>query len=96
MKALSQAIPGALKLLLRDAPLSQGKVTFAWNAAVGPAMQRATAVHLERGTLLVDAATPQWGREVARSEDVILSRLHSLLGPGVVSRIEIRSTSYHA
>jgi hypothetical protein len=91
MKPLSLAIPGALTLLLRGAPLSQGKVDVAWSAAVGPAMQRACAVRLEGGVLLVDPVTPQWGREVLRSADLILVRLRTLLGPGAVTRIEVRS-----
>ena len=77
-------MPGAIVALLRDAPLSAGKVTFAWNAAVGPAVQRATSVHLENGVLLVDAASPQWAREVLRSTPIILRRLQPLLGEGTV------------
>jgi hypothetical protein len=59
-------------------------------------MQRACAVRLERGVLLVDAATPQWGREVQRSADIILNRLQTLLGPGAVTRIQVRSISRDA
>ena len=56
MRPLSHAVPGGLAELLRDTPLSQGKVDFAWKAAVGPAMvggrglgHRAVAVDLEEG-----------------------------------------------
>ena len=67
MRPLSSAVPGALAELLRGAPLSPGKVTFAWRAAVGPAVERETAVRLEGTTLIVDAATRQWAQEVRRS-----------------------------
>ena len=77
--------------LLRGAPLSDGKVTFAWNAAVGPALERVTTVKLERTVLIVDAASAQWSRELERLRDVILARLQSLLGKDAVSRLEIRS-----
>jgi len=77
--------------LLRGAPLSDGKVTFAWNAAVGPALERVTNVKLERGVLLVQTASPDWAREIHRSSGVILTRLKSLLGDGTVTRIEIRT-----
>jgi predicted nucleic acid-binding Zn ribbon protein len=77
--------------LLRGAPLSDGKVTFAWNAAVGPALERVTSVKLERTVLIVDAASAQWSRELERLRDVILARLQSLLGKDAVSRLEIRS-----
>ena len=56
MRPLSSALPGALAELLRAAPLSPGKVDFAWRAAVGPALERVTAVRLEGTTLIVDAA----------------------------------------
>lgn len=83
-------MPGALAGLLRDAPLSPGKVAFAWQAAVGAALARVTAVRLEDGTLLVDAPSRQWAREVSRSSHVILSRLQALLGTEVVTKLHVR------
>jgi hypothetical protein len=91
MRSITHAIPGALMELLRGAPLSDGKVTFAWNAAVGPALERVTAVKLEHGILVVEAASAQWGREIQRSSGVILSRLQSLLGKDTVKKLEVRS-----
>jgi predicted nucleic acid-binding Zn ribbon protein len=91
MKRLTHAVPGALIELLRGAPLSDGKVTFAWNAAVGPALERVTTVKLERTVLIVDAASPQWSRELERLRGVILGRLQSLLGKDAVSSILIRA-----
>ena len=91
MKRLTHAVPGALMELLRGAPLSDGKVTFAWNAAVGPALERVTTVKLERTVLIVDAASPQWSRELERLRGVILGRLQSLLGKDAVSSILIRA-----
>ena len=76
--------------LLRGTPLSDGKVTFAWKAAVGPAIERVTTVKLERKVLLVETASAQWSREVMRSSPVILKRLQSLLGEDTVERIEVR------
>ena len=91
MRPLNQALPGALADLLRAAPLSPGKVGFAWRTAVGPAMDRVTSVRLERGVLAVEASSPQWAREIARSSSIILARLQTLLGPGAVDRLEIRT-----
>jgi predicted nucleic acid-binding Zn ribbon protein len=90
MKALSHAMPGALMELMRGTPLSPGKVDFAWKAAVGPALQRTTSVRLEGTVLLVDAASPQWAREISRSSRVILSRLQLLLGDDTVKELAIR------
>ena len=93
MRPLTYAIPGALLQLLRPAPLSDGKVAFAWNAAVGAALGRATAVKLEDGVLVVEAATAEWTREVTRSSGVILTRLQSLLGTEAITRIHVRTNT---
>jgi predicted nucleic acid-binding Zn ribbon protein len=87
---ISSGLPGALVELLRGSPLSDGKVTFAWKAAVGPAFDRVTSVKLERRVLLVETASLQWSKEVMRSSPVILRRLQALLGAEVVERIEVR------
>ena len=90
MRQLSHAVPSALAEILRTAPLSDGKVTFAWNAAVGPALERVTAVKLEGRVLLVDTAGALWSREIVRSSPVILERLQAFLGAGTVEKIEVR------
>jgi len=90
VRPLTSALPGALTELLRGAPLSPGKVSFAWRAAVGPAVERETSVRLENGTLIVDAASKQWALEVRRSSSIILTRLQKLLGADAVSVISVR------
>jgi hypothetical protein len=90
MRPLSSALPGALAELLRGAPLSPGKVAFAWRAAVGPALERETSVRLEGGTLIVDAATRQWASEVRRASSTILRRMETLLGPDTVKELQVR------
>ncbi len=90
MRPLSQALPGALAELLRDAPLSPGKVNFAWRAAVGARVERVTAVRLEGGVLVVEAASAQWAHEITRSSPLILARLKMLLGRDPISRIVVR------
>ena len=91
MRPLTHALPGALRLLLHDLPLSNGKVGFAWGAAVGPAVARATTVKLENGALIVETTSAQWRRVIKRSTPVILQRLQSLLGDETIDRIEVRS-----
>jgi predicted nucleic acid-binding Zn ribbon protein len=83
-------MPGALVEMLRHAPLSQGKVGFAWRAAVGTAVEKVTSVHLEGRVLLVDAASKAWAREVTRSSPVILKRLQTLLGQDTLTSIFVR------
>jgi Dna[CI] antecedent, DciA len=93
VRPLTSALPGALAELLKDAPLSPGKVSFAWRAAVGSALERETSVRLEGSTLLVDAVSYQWAREVRRSSSTILNRLQILLGAGTVVSISVRERS---
>lgn len=84
-------MPGALTELLRHAPLSDGKVTFAWTAAVGAAVGRVTNVKLERDVLIVETTSVEWSREVRRSSGVILHRLQALLGTDTVRKLEVRT-----
>ena len=90
VRPLISALPGALSELLRDAPLSPGKVSFAWRAAVGAAFERETDVRLEGQTLIVEAVDRLWVREVRRSSSTILHRLQALLGPEAVTSISVR------
>jgi len=96
MRPIHNAIPGALAQLLRDSALSPGKVSFAWRAAVGTAMERVTSVRLDGGTLIVEAASAQWAREVSRSAGVILTRVQTLLGADEVTGISIRTAPVRA
>jgi hypothetical protein len=91
MRPLHHVIPGAIDELLRKAPLSPGKVAFAWKTAVGTAVERATSVRLDGDTLIVEAASAQWTREIARSSPIILTRLQEFLGKATVARITVRS-----
>jgi len=91
MHSITHALPGALTELLRHAPLSDGKVTFAWAAAVGAAVGRVTNVRLERDVLIVETTSVEWSREVRRSSGVILHRLQTLLGTDTVRKLEVRT-----
>ena len=83
-------MPGALVEILRGTPMTPGKIAFAWRAAVGPAFDKVTAVHLEARVLIVDAASRAWAREVTRSTPIVLTRLQTLLGPDTVTAITVR------
>ena len=86
-----QVIPAVLAEVLRKAPLCPEKVEFAWRAAVGPAVARVTSVSLDQdGVLHVGSNEAHWTTEVRRSSKLILARLESMLGPGVVKRIATR------
>ena len=83
-------VTSALRTLLRDQPLSKGKVSLAWSAAVGRTIDRVTSVSLGRdGTLRVRADDRHWAREIGRSSALIMSRVNRLLGNGIVARLEV-------
>jgi predicted nucleic acid-binding Zn ribbon protein len=90
MQPISQVLPRALVEMVRQAPLSAGKVDFAWRTAVGAPMARVTAVCLEEGTLLVETQSAQWSAAVMRASPMILSRLRSMLGDDAVHNIRLR------
>jgi predicted nucleic acid-binding Zn ribbon protein len=91
MHPLQQAAPAVLADVLRAAPLSAGKVAFAWRAAAGPAVERAAEVRLESGVLIVEPSSVQWGRELTRSKDVLLARMQRLLGADAVNSLVVRA-----
>lgn len=91
MQALTQFVPRALAELLRPAPLTAGKVDFAWRTSVGAAMARVSGVRLEGSVLLVDAQTPQWAAAIMRATPVILPRMQALLGADQVREMRLRS-----
>ena len=90
MQAIGQVLPRVLAEVVRQSPLSPGKVEFAWRAAVGGAMGRMTVVRLEQGLLLVEAQTAQWSAAVMRASPIILGRLQSMLGADAVREIRLR------
>lgn len=92
-----RVIPAVLTQVIRKAPLTPEKVTFAWSAAVGPALQRVTSVRLDGdGVLHVTAINGHWAVEVKRASRVVLARLAAWLGPDVARSIRISSPKDHA
>jgi predicted nucleic acid-binding Zn ribbon protein len=91
MQPIAQVMPRAIAAIVRQAPLSPGKVEFAWRSAVGTAVARASAVRLEGTVLLVDAQSAQWASAIMRSSPIILSRLQAVLGSDAVHEIRLRS-----
>ena len=90
MIAAHDCVTSVLRTLLRDQPLSTGKVTLAWEVAVGRAMARVTSVSLSPdGTLAVRATDRHWAKEIHRSTGLITSRVNRLLGDNAVRRIEV-------
>ncbi len=90
MESTAKLMPKVLAQIVKDAPLSPGKVDFAWRTSVGAATARASAVRLEGHVLLVDTQSPQWASAIMRASPVILSRLREMLGRDTVTEIRLR------
>jgi hypothetical protein len=84
-------VPEVLAEIVRKAPLTPEKVTFAWRSVVGPAIDHATSVSWNDGVLRVTAKDAAWQREVERSAALIRSRLDTLLGERAVRYIVVKS-----
>ena len=89
MSPAQQVMPGALAAVLRKAPLTPEKVAFAWRTAVGPAVDRVTAIELRGRVVHVRAKDAAWQREVERSAALIRNRLNALLGNDVVRGLDV-------
>ena len=80
--------------MLERQPMSQGKLQFAWRAAVGPALARAASLDWRDGRVIVQMSSDEWTREIRRSKPVILERLRMLLGKDAVTRLDIQDSSH--
>src|SRR5688500_7723564 len=89
MIPVQRFMPEALAAVLRKAPLSPEKVAFAWRTAVGPSVDRVSAVGLHGHTLRVRTRDEAWRREIERSAALICARLDALLGAGVVRGLDV-------
>ena len=84
----NQVMPAVVADVIRKAPLTDEKVSFAWRLAVGPAVDKATKVRLGNdGTLYVSADSAAWIDGVRQSIGLIRSRLAHFLGEDAVKRI---------
>jgi len=91
MDALHTLVPRALTELFRHGPMSQGKLEVAWRVAVGDALCRVSTVTLQPdGSVDVRPSDQRWQKELRRSSPMILSRLHTLLGPDAVTRLVVK------
>ena len=80
--------------IMRRQPPTPGKIAFAWNVAVGPALARVTTgVDLRERVLHITAKDARWAKEIERAADTILARVQILLGAGTVTGLRVRNLS---
>lgn len=89
MERSSDFATPVLAELLAQQPMTPGKLQFAWRAAVGPALARASSVELRGARVVVHMTSAEWAREIERSRPMILARLRLLLGQDAITRIDL-------
>jgi predicted nucleic acid-binding Zn ribbon protein len=91
-----QVLPTALAQAVRLAPLTPEKVEFAWRAAGGPAIAKATRVSLDdSGLLTVQTGDARWATEIHRLRHDLIRSLATWLGAGVVTRLDVAGRPEH-
>ena len=94
MHSVQNLAAGALSEVLRQGPLSTGKIQLAWRAAVGGALAKVTTVRFQEPDVVeVTAADQRWRKELERSKPIILDRLKALLGSSAVTRVVVVSNA---
>ncbi|HXE79952.1 MAG TPA: DciA family protein [Vicinamibacterales bacterium] len=89
MQRANEIVASVLPALLQKAPLTPEKVQFAWRAAVGPQIARATRVELRAGRVIVRADDSRWTDEIRRAAHLIVPKLRALLGEDHVSGLTV-------
>jgi predicted nucleic acid-binding Zn ribbon protein len=85
-----QVLPKVLAHAVRQAPLTPEKVEFAWRAATGAAIAKASTVSLgDAGLLTVTSTDARWATEIHRLRHTLVRSLEPWLGAGVVSKIDV-------
>jgi hypothetical protein len=90
MLPLPQLVSAALPGLVREAPLSAGKVEFAWRIAVGNLIAAVSTASLgPEGTIQIRVRDVRWRAEVIRLLPLITDRLEELLGKDAVRHVGV-------
>jgi len=90
MQPLKSFAGGLIADIVRRQPPSPARTAFAWQLVVGPALARATSVHIEGTTLHVAAQDERWLREISRAQATIVPRLQEVLGKQAITKISTR------
>ena len=89
MQRSADVATSVLAEMLSRQPMTPGKLQFAWRAAVGPSLARASTLDFRDGRVIVRMSSPEWTREIQRLKPIVLERLRTILGRDTVSRIDV-------
>ena len=91
MKRLRESLDALLDDLDSAPVKATSSLVERWPEVVGRELaQHSEAVGVRQGVLLVVADDPAYGDRLQWEEREVVTRLSSLLGPGVVERLQVR------
>ncbi|RJQ07635.1 MAG: DUF721 domain-containing protein [Bacillota bacterium] len=97
MKGLGEVLAGFLERAEALQPTRQAAVLLRWPEIVGPAVARhARAQSVRRGVLTVAVDSGVWATELSAHTPVVLERIESTLGPGIVTDLRFVVRSHRA
>ena len=92
MEPLQNAATEAVRRVLDAQPTTAAKIAFAWKMVAGRAVGRATEAEWRGDSaLVVRTHGDAWRREILAARPLLLSRLQDLLGPGVITRLDVEN-----
>jgi predicted nucleic acid-binding Zn ribbon protein len=95
MQSIQQSSVRVLRNLLAAQPTSPAKIAFAWQIVAGqPLARHGEPRWSDDGTLRIRPTNATWGRELRAGREVLLERLHELLGRDVITRLVIERDDY--
>jgi len=90
-RPISDGLDRVIRSLRATTAAGQVGVFARWREAVGDVVaDHAKPVSLEAGRLLVEADDPGWAHQLRYLESTLLEQLASVLGTGVVTRVNVR------
>ena len=91
MDQLINSLPALLKAAGDSQEVRDTAAVVAWNHVAGDALRQQTvAIGLRQNRLIVAVSDAIWRRQLESMSGQLLVRLHSLLGPGVVTFVEFQ------
>ena len=91
MQPVGELLPTIYRKLVREAVDEQSLLVALWPVVVGPKVaERTRAVRLYRQTLVVEAASPEWRRQLSSMTWEIVAKLNAATGKEVVTDVQFQ------
>jgi predicted nucleic acid-binding Zn ribbon protein len=91
MQPVGELLPSIYRKLVREAVDEQALALALWPVVVGPKVaERTRAVRLFGSTLVVEAATPEWRRQLSAMTWEIVGKLNAAAGKEVIRDLQFQ------